>query len=64
MLFRSDIDWFSYELPYIDTTDGEQIKLTPDHIEYLEKKLDEARKKGKCYNEMLYILTKIIRAVS
>ena len=42
-----DIDWFSYELPYIDTTDGEQIKLTPDHIEYLEKKLDEARKINK-----------------
>lgn len=39
-----DIDWFSCELPYIDTTDGEQIDLTPEHIGYLEERLDEARK--------------------
>lgn len=39
-----DIDWFSFELPYIDTIDGEQIKLKPNDREYLEKKLEESKK--------------------
>lgn len=38
-----DIDWFSFEIPYIDTTDGEQIKLKPSDREYLERKLDESK---------------------
>lgn len=41
-LNNSDIEWFSFEFPYIDTIDGEQIKLKPKDIEYLENKSDEA----------------------
>lgn len=38
---NSDIEWFTFEFPYIDTVDGEQIKLFPETEEYLEKKLKE-----------------------
>lgn len=43
-LNNSDIEWFSKELPYIDTTDGEQIKLSPKDLDYLNKKLEESKK--------------------
>ncbi|MGX6591850.1 SNF2-related protein [Cetobacterium ceti] len=38
---NSDIEWFSFDLPYIDTLDGEQIKLRPKDVEYLEQKSKE-----------------------
>lgn len=38
-LNNSDIDWFSSSIPYIDTSDGEQIKLHPTDIPYLEERL-------------------------
>lgn len=35
-LNNSDTEWFSFEFPYIDTTDGEQIRLKPENLDYLE----------------------------
>ena len=43
-LNNSDIEWFNKELPYIDTTDGEQIKLSPKDLDSLNKKLEESKK--------------------
>ncbi|MGL5933998.1 MAG: SNF2-related protein, partial [Cetobacterium sp.] len=35
-LNNSDTEWFSFEFPYIDTTDGEQVILKPENLDYLE----------------------------
>ncbi|MDP0506866.1 MAG: SNF2-related protein [Fusobacterium sp. JB019] len=43
-LNNSDIEWFNEELPYIDTTDGEQIRLSPKDLDYLDEKLKESEK--------------------
>lgn len=43
---NSDIEWFNFELPYIDTVEGERIKLTPKHLTKLEEKLNEISEKN------------------
>ncbi|MGL6066101.1 MAG: SNF2-related protein [Cetobacterium sp.] len=35
-LNNSDTEWFSFDFPYIDTTDGEQVRLKPENLDYLE----------------------------